>query len=216
MWNNNNLRYNRVLAVVGAQIRSRFQGVIAIICGEMHFLALNAWGVWLFGNTTGETLGGRILPAGKVQTPQWMFRPHVLHLNNIIIKVFSSGYSSMLTQGYISSPRDCVFVCLAGFSWVCAATLCRDEKVNVHVCVCLSFFSCACVSPRICWTEQVNAGWHMRFTDLLEESRLAAQNLHTQVAMATTKIIFLPSPASWRFQDAEMHKYIVITQQPHT
>lgn len=41
--------------------------------------------------------------------------------------------------------------------------------------------SCACVSLCICWTEQVNAGWHIRFTDLLEESRHAAKPSHTGI-----------------------------------
>lgn len=53
---------------------------------------------------------------------------------------------------------------------------------------------CECLSLCICWTEQVNAGWHMQFTDLLEESRLTAKPSHTQVSMATPKIVFLLSP----------------------
>ena len=40
---------------------------------------------------------------------------------------------------------------------------------------------CARVFRCVCWTEQVNAGWHMRITDLLEESRLAAQPSHTGI-----------------------------------
>lgn len=60
----------------------------------------------------------------------------------------------------------------------------------------------------------------MQFANLLEESRLTAKPSHTGIhgyQNIKKKIkVFLPSPVSWRFRDAEMHKYVVITQQPHT
>lgn len=50
--------------------------------------------------------------------------------------------------------------------------------------------SCACVSLCICWTEQVNAGWHMQFTNLLEESRLTAKPSHTGIHGNQKKLCF--------------------------
>lgn len=50
----------------------------------------------------------------------------------------------------------------------------------MRVCA-LLILSSAYVSLCICWTEQVNAGWHMRFTDLLEELSLTAKPSQTGI-----------------------------------
>lgn len=77
----------------------------------------------------------------------------------------------------ILAPTMCVCV-FRSYSSVCTP-LCIEA--NVHALACFFSLSCACVSLRICWTEQVNAGWHMQFTNLLEESRLTAKPSHAGI-----------------------------------
>lgn len=119
----------------------------------------------------------------------------------------------LLTQEYLAPDR--LWQCTALLAAVCArlagcsshCTLCWDEEPNAHVCACLLFrlvHVCLCASvghSRLMLADTCGSLISTR-------SRDSQQNLHTQVSMATTKIIFPSSPGKLeipRCWNAQIH-----------